>query len=174
VYHSCHLSVFWKRKRKKGKKLTLKIFGSVKSLLLLQEMDITHKRDATNVLAVKRIRQGDAFVVGEICAVVFAKTSLNHARYFCYNVGRAFVVGHVVSNTRASHFTLFGTLEASSDRFQRVLERIHLIAVGRHDGQLGCKRGRNVHLESSRIGMPWTPLKSRAQLFATPLNSWVT
>jgi hypothetical protein len=71
---------------------------------------------------------------------------------FGNNVGRALVSRHDMGDSGSASLARGSSSNARSNSFQRVLERVHLVAVGRHDWEFGGERGRNVHFENNVQG----------------------
>ena len=53
--------------------LTLEVLALIERLLFLQQMHVAHQRNTPNILAVRSVGQGDAFVVGKVRSIVFRR-----------------------------------------------------------------------------------------------------
>lgn len=106
----------------------LERLGAVEVLLLLEEVHVAGDGDAADGLAVGGVREGDAFVVGEVEAVVFALAAVDDARDFGDDVGGPFVGGLHVRHPGGTALGSEGAYGCCGGA-QRVLAGVHLVGV---------------------------------------------
>jgi hypothetical protein len=84
-----------------------------------------------------------------LTSIILTLSTLGVTGDFGNNVGGTLVGRHEMGDSGSTSLARGCSSDTRSYGFQRVLKRVHLIAVGRHDWEFGGERGRNVHLESN-------------------------
>ena len=113
-------------------KLTLECTAAVEMLLLLQEVNVAHKWNSADCLAVLRVWDRNSFEVGVVRSIVFTLTAFDSAGDFRDDVRRTLVGRSHVAHPGSTSFTGSSALYHGCRGFQRMLEWIHLVGVGRH------------------------------------------
>jgi hypothetical protein len=111
---------------RRGKKRTLKVLASVEVLLLLEQESITGYGNTTDSLAVSRIWERDAFIVGEVGTVVFPHPALLDSRHLGDNCSWALI--GALEEGCSLHRTRIST--HSTDCLLNCLKGVHVIHCG--------------------------------------------